>query len=363
MGAGFAHGASGKSTPVLFDIVTPSRITSSAFAFIDVLSEMSGENECLFSIPTVFRIVKITEQINGIWRVSLELTNDDDPQLNRLTDCFRDGIPGFAATGMERLALLLARMGRFTEGQYLLKKLRESIIDDREPTVMHTDHLVRKNIENLQKQKMSLEFSKRVLEHCLLKLPADALLTAHAYKTVACILLNDRIDLDLALDYFQRAIEIELKQTCPNQESIAQLHIEMGLVYEKQTIRSEALGSYKKALQICDSYLPPIHPQRANVHSYMGEFYLKAHEYSDALLHLDESLQIYQRSHVPNDHKIGIKHLHLSVVYQSLGNYDQAVTHARRATDIFSAGNHPSHIQSLQRYLNLILSIQRTFEE
>ena len=244
-----------------------------------------------------------------------------------------------------------------------MKKLRESIIDDRESSVIHTDDLVRKNIENLQKGKMSLELSKMMLEHCLIQLPADALLIAHAYKTVACILLNDRIDLDLALDYFQRAIEIELKQTCPNQESISQLHIEMGLVYEKQTIRSKVLESYKKALQVCDNHLPPIHPQRANVHSYMGEFYLKAHDYSDALLHLDESLQIYQRSHVPNDHKIGIKHFHLSVVYQSLGNYDQAFTHARRANDIFSAGYHPSHIQGLQRYLNLILSIQKTFDE
>ena len=132
---------------------------------------------------------------------------------------------------MERLVLLLARMGRSTEARYLFKKLRESIADDREPAVIPTDDLLRKNIENSYKGAESLEFSKMVLEHFLIQLPADAPSIAYAYETVTRILLNDRIDLDLASDYFQRAIEIELKQTCPNQEIISQLYIEMGLVY------------------------------------------------------------------------------------------------------------------------------------
>ena len=76
---------------VLFKITIDSLTSSMIFADIHDISAYPMEQEILFSMHSVFRIDQM-KQIDGnerLWQVDLTLTNDNDPQLQALTERMR----------------------------------------------------------------------------------------------------------------------------------------------------------------------------------------------------------------------------------------------------------------------------------
>ncbi|CAF0890676.1 unnamed protein product [Rotaria sordida] len=81
-----------KLNPVLFEIYIDPKISSVPFASIDSISVFEGENEILFSMHTIFRIVKVQDIQDEYLLVNLHLTDENDPALMKLTDHFRKEI-------------------------------------------------------------------------------------------------------------------------------------------------------------------------------------------------------------------------------------------------------------------------------
>jgi tetratricopeptide (TPR) repeat protein len=74
------------------------------------------------------------------------------------------------------------------------------------------------------------------------------------------LIFHQHGDLDKALEYFQRSLEIDLRRAQPNQVNIATHHINIGRVLDEQGKYDEALKSYERALEIELTHLPPRHP-------------------------------------------------------------------------------------------------------
>ena len=78
--------------------IDPEKVSSSSsttpFALIDRESAIPTEQEILFSMHTVFRIddIQQTKENKQIYEVQLTLTDDNDPQLTRLTQRMRKEI-------------------------------------------------------------------------------------------------------------------------------------------------------------------------------------------------------------------------------------------------------------------------------
>ncbi|CAF4238028.1 unnamed protein product, partial [Rotaria magnacalcarata] len=66
--------------------IDQSKISTSntPFAMIDDYTAIKGEQEILFTMHTVFRVVEMkqTAKNNRLWEVQLTITDDNDPQLS-----------------------------------------------------------------------------------------------------------------------------------------------------------------------------------------------------------------------------------------------------------------------------------------
>jgi hypothetical protein len=79
-------------------------ISSTPFASISDISYYRTENEILFSMHTVFRMVNIKQTIENdrLWEVELTQISDNDHELCALTKRMRDETEG--TTGWDRLS-------------------------------------------------------------------------------------------------------------------------------------------------------------------------------------------------------------------------------------------------------------------
>ncbi|CAF2101854.1 unnamed protein product [Rotaria magnacalcarata] len=75
---------------------TQSSTSTTPFVMVDEHSDFSSEHEILFAMHTIFRVGKIKQTANNsrLWEVQLTITDDSDPQLAALTDCFKEEIGG-----------------------------------------------------------------------------------------------------------------------------------------------------------------------------------------------------------------------------------------------------------------------------
>ena len=108
--------------PILFHItVDPSKSTT-PLAFIDRISQHGDEQEILFSMHTVFRIAKITQDIEHqrLYEVELTLTNENDQQLSGLIQYMRQELMGF---GWNRMGQLMLRVDDFNGVEQLYIEL------------------------------------------------------------------------------------------------------------------------------------------------------------------------------------------------------------------------------------------------
>ncbi|CAF1420281.1 unnamed protein product [Adineta steineri] len=228
----FAESALGNPDMVgiLFIVAIDPRVSSIPFAFIKEVSYYPAEEEILFSMPTVFRVGAI-EQIDNndrLYQVKLQLTADDDEQLQQLTECISKEIMG--GTEWERLSSLLLKTGHFDKAEELYKVLLEQT---------------------------SSEIDK-----------------ARYYNNLGFV-KDEQGGYEQAIEYYKKALEIREKTFPANHPSLAASYNNIGLVYDKMGEYSRALSFYKKALGTQAKTLPAHHPWLATSYNNTGGVYKK----------------------------------------------------------------------------------------
>ncbi|UJR09953.1 hypothetical protein I4U23_014176, partial [Adineta vaga] len=128
---GFAESAlnNPNTVGILFVISIDPRVTKVPFACVDTVSYFKTEAEVLFSMHTVFRVhsIKQLQKTSGLYQVDLQLTDDDDEQLQILTQRIRTEATG--DTGLKRLGNLLLKIGHFNQAEELYKALLDQTCD------------------------------------------------------------------------------------------------------------------------------------------------------------------------------------------------------------------------------------------
>ncbi|CAF0898521.1 unnamed protein product [Rotaria sordida] len=104
-----------KVNAVLFEMIVDPKISSVPLAFLAENSSYKYENEILFSMHTVFRIIDVQHIQDQYWLVNLNLTSDHDQALKTLTDHFRKEIEG--GTPLDRIGHLMLKMGEFNQAE------------------------------------------------------------------------------------------------------------------------------------------------------------------------------------------------------------------------------------------------------
>ncbi|CAF1279046.1 unnamed protein product [Adineta ricciae] len=252
---------------ILFVITVDPNIFTTPFASVGDLGYFKDEAEILFSMHSVFRIgtVKQRADKNNLYcEVQLQLTADDDPQLRVLTKRMESEVQG--GTGWERLGRILFKIRQLDKAEELYTMLLEQTCDKSD--------------------------------------------RAHYYHQLGN-LKHNQVDYKMAIEYYEKALEIREKSLPSNHPKLATSYSSIGLVYRSMGEYSSALSFLEKALEIYQKTLPSNHPDLATLYHSIGSVYRSVGEYSKALTYFERALNIRQ-------HALPANHPHIKTVKENI---------------------------------------------
>ncbi|CAF3958090.1 unnamed protein product, partial [Adineta steineri] len=223
----FAQDASTKPNMVgiLFIISIDPSIKSAPFAFIKEVSYFKQEDEILFTMHTVFRVgaIKQMGNKNQLYQVELQLTSDDDQQLQLLTNRIHEETDG---TGWQRLGKLLIKTGRLDKAEELYNVLLEQTSDESEKAFYYSQlGNVHYNQGNYEK---AIWYYEQGLEICKKTLSSNHLLLATLYNNIGST-YNKMKEYAKALSYHEKALELRQKILPLNHPDLARSYDSLGL--------------------------------------------------------------------------------------------------------------------------------------
>ncbi|CAF4410907.1 unnamed protein product, partial [Rotaria magnacalcarata] len=230
--------------------------SNTPFAMIDEHSAIPSEQEILFTMHTVFRVVEMkqTAKNNRLWEVQLTITDDNDPQLSTLTNRIKHEVQD--PTGWHRMGKLMLKVGHFDQAEELYQELLKNASSDSE--------------------------------------------RAHIYHMLG-MLKNQQGKYPEAVKFYEKSLEIKRKTLPEHDASLATSYNNIGLVYDNMGEYSKALEFYEKSLKIREISLPPTHPDLAQSYNNIGMTYYPMGEYSKAFSYLEKALGILRKS-LPSTH-------------------------------------------------------------
>jgi tetratricopeptide (TPR) repeat protein len=327
---------------VLFVITINPSIFTSPFAKVRNVSFYEGEEEVLFSMHSVFRIgqVKQIDKNDRLWQVDLTLTDDNDPQLQALTERMREETSS-GCEGWLRLGELMIKLGQFNKAEELYDILLQQKTDIGEKANLF--HQLGWIKTDQGKYEEAVEFYEKALEFYQKTFPANHPSLATSYNNIG--LVYDKMgEYTKALSYSEKALEILQKTLPTNHPDLATSYNNTGLVYNKMGKYSQTLSYYEKALEIFQKTLPANHPSLAASYNNIGTVYHNMGEYSKALSYYEKALQIRQKTLPANHPDLTTSYNNIGTVYDNMGEYSKALSYYEKALEIFQKtlpANHP----------------------
>ncbi|CAF4129566.1 unnamed protein product [Rotaria sordida] len=330
---GFANSclANPASAGVVFIMKIDPAIKSTPFASINDVSYYKTEDEILFSMHTVFRIGDARE-INDdkrLWQVDLIQTNDNDPQLNELSERIRHEIRG--TTEWDQLGKLLIKIGQFDKANELYEYLVDQSHNDREKTYFYhqlgwSKKSQRKYEEAVACYEKSLEIKQRVM-------PTNHASFAASFNEIGSVYekMNKHT---AALMYYEKALVIQRQILSSNDFGLASTLSKIGSIYEGIGEYSKALSFHEEALKIRKNKDPSDNPTLAYTYNNVGSVYEKMREFPKALSSHNKALEIQQKILPSNHPDLAQTYSSIGYVYGKMCQYSTACQFHQKAVDI-----------------------------
>ncbi|CAF1295876.1 unnamed protein product [Rotaria sordida] len=249
-------------TSVLLEITVDTSVpTTTPFASIGALSNFGeGEDEYLFTMDSVFRINSIEKcNANIDWCVRLTLTNDNDPDLFRLTNSIRSLVitKDISHGDICSLAMLMMIMDETELAIEILETVLNEQIDPVERFKIYVS-LGTLYTALKDSQQALLNYKKAVNSYVLRFLPMNVLADIYYGLSELCMLQKK---FQLALINVEIALGVELLR-CPKPygERLAHIYHVIGRIYENLDKKNESLTYYQLAIKYATKHFPRHHP-------------------------------------------------------------------------------------------------------
>lgn len=142
------------------------------------------------------------------------------------------------------------------------------------------------------------------------QLPETHELIAASYNDLGMV--YSQTDVDKALDYFDKAIEMYAKLHGTDHPKIAIANTNMAIAYRSLKLYGDAITNFEDALRIWQSIYSRPHPSQAFVMLNLGQTYAIMGELNTALTYYEKALAIYESTH-------GKKHPDIASTYNLIG--------------------------------------------
>jgi tetratricopeptide (TPR) repeat protein len=334
---------------ILFVMTIDPAQSTTPFVSITDVSYFHEENEVLFSMQSVFRIqdIKSMGEDKRLYQVELILTNDNDKDLQLLTERIREDIPG---SGWYRLGELLRKMGQFNKAEEVYQVLLKRTTDESEKAAIY-HQLASANYDQGEYQE-AVKLYEQVLEIYRKTLPPHHLSLAASYNNIGMV-YDSMGDYSKALSYYLKGLEISEKTLPPNRPDLAMSYNNIGVVYKNMGDYSKAISYYDKALKIRQKSLPANHPDLGMSYNNIGVVYCNMSDYSKALSNYETALKIRQQSLPPNHPSLGNSYNNIGAMYFNMSDYSKALSNDEKALGIQQQSLLPNHPDLGASYNNL----------
>ncbi len=351
----FSTDASDDVEQVFFKIDADPRLENiKPFSNITPLSYFPNEDEVLFMIGSIFRLIEVKCDSYGIWNIRMVLCSVTDHQLQSLYQHMKNQL-GTKATDLYNFGGVLREMGNLDDAQKYYHRYLDQLPDDH-PGRSACYHALGRVTNEKGDYDSSLKWFNKSLEIKMRTLKSDHPNIANTHNSIA-IIHHRKGDYARALESYEQTLMIWKKVYGENHPDVAMCLSNIGVVYQEEKKYSQALEYHQKALSIRQKQLPADHPHLADSHNNIGNIHYCLRHYDQALEHYNLSLKIKSKSFSSQHPDIATTVVNIGLVYENKGDFQQALFYFEKAAKIYRhslSSTHPDVLQvdqSIKRVL------------
>lgn len=342
-----------QSCRVLFEIdANPCVMSSKPFADISQYSAYRNEQEILFMIGCVFRLIDIHQDDEQYWIVRMNLCRDDEHDMKILFDNMKRDYAG-GNNQVDHLAFgrVLRRMGKYDLAEKFYRRLLHQIPSNH-PSLADLYYSLGVVIMDIGDYQSSCQWFYKSLEIIYHRNPFDYTNIANRYCCLGTLYWKQG-NYETALIWNRKGIELIDKI---DRLLIAHFYNNMTLVSIEQEKYFDALENAKTALNIYEKYLPNDHPDMGSIYDNIGLIYRCLGHFNLALDYHKQSLEIRKKSLPWNHSLIALTYRHIGLVYEQIRQLNEALIYLQQSLNIYlqSLQIHHPDVQKLDQDIKRI---------
>lgn len=316
------------------------------FGRIDYVSYMKDENEMLFSMGIVFRIISV-EEISGnnehVWCIDLATVDLGDAEVETLFNFYKRYFE--KASPLIIWAKFLSDMGEYQKSEYyyniIVELLKKQEQNDR---ILGTlDNNI--GVTYLYRNQMDAAFEYYMLGlNCKQKSLAEIheqsmtpinhhLSIASSHQNIGHVLYCQN-EYRLALECYEFALEIKRRFLDSHSVVIATTLSNTGILYSGLKQYSAALRHFNKTFVIFEERLPRKHPDKASLFEHLGDLYYNTKDYIRAKEYYEKTLEMSLATLPANHRSLAKIHKAFAKLFLDMKDYEKALEHFFTAADV-----------------------------
>ena len=289
--------------------------------------------DVLINIDTIFRIVSIDTDENGVHTVNLESVPHDDVHFQELTGSLRESTA--APVVILQLTRLLLAINHYWEADYITEFVYQDKSFENDGTLLASLAAAHHLLGNINEVKRDFKGARyqffKSLRAFLLFLPCDQSLLSSSYNNIGSMFYQDD-EHECAIKFHQMALQCQLKASSADMDAVATYSANIGAVYIDQKKYTEAAIHLKRAVTILEKMSKKDNPKRLiSIYQKLSSCFWYTKKVNEALEYYNKTLDLQLKFPNPLPHPLSVTYYNLSTAYGRIGDYDRAVECAEKS--------------------------------
>ncbi|CAF1234402.1 unnamed protein product [Rotaria sordida] len=339
---------------VLFEIeVDPQLPDIKPFAEISSLSFYPREKEVLFMLGSIFRLVNMNHDRNGVWTIKLTLFSDHDHPLKAILNHMKSENKQ-SKLDLIMLGDVLQRMGKYNEAEEYYRRCLNGLPSNDYHNISTCYYALGRVADSKADYESSLKWFNKSLNIDMQILKQNDPCIANTHNSIANVYLT-KGNYEQALESYNKALKIFQYSFGEDDLHVALCLNNIGVVYQQLKQYSKAINHYQNALTIRKNHLPDNHADLGASYNNIGIMHRHLGHSDQALEQYNRALKIYKVSLPSNHTDVAMTLENIGIVYEEKGNWKQALSYYEEASTIYCeafSSTHPNVVQikqSIQR--------------
>lgn len=313
---------------VMFSIdADPTIAHRKPFADIGKCCHFDGEGEILFTIGSVFRLVKV-ESIDQIYFVRLELC-EDNAEFYQSLQIHNENVYGNDKIDLRIFGEVLYRMEQYDLAERIYQQLLNRLSSN-DPICSDLYFAMGMVAKGKREYDASMKYYEKALKYKARMNPVDFLCVGKIHACIGEIHRWKGNDGE-ALKCFEKAVDIYIKEHAEYHQHMADFYDNIASIHRRAKQYDEALVYSKKALSVDEKQSSGNSIGVAKSHNNIATVYCLLQQHDLALYHYQHSLAIKLHTSPIAPLSIANSYGNIASVYKAKGDLDKALNYYRKA--------------------------------